>query len=343
MTSYDPNLNNNEGIFTGIDMFNTPPPPAPPAININVNTHIYNMPPPTGGSDMLEFESLGGLSDNEDSVDISNLVSLDSGGLDCCDEELFQSLFPFGDTPNLKDFTSATLPSCNNIFQPIAPPPSLITSACSSVSTSPVPFNHRTTQSAETSPVPFNQACPSAAASPLHFDRFCSSATTSPVPFGQYRSSQSLFVSPGQQRASLLRQHLQQPNMAHSHFVPIKEDDYDDDLGMQTPPQSTAVSPIISAGIKMENTEISEPLALTATTKPQPLASILTNKRLARNNLLSGEPRTKKQKQLAKGTPEYFQKRERNNVAVRRSRDKAKKKAQETQDKVLKLLLKHSY
>jgi len=259
----------------------------------------------------LDFQ---GLPDNEDSIDISSLASL--SGIEAGEEDdLFKSLFhiyPLDSELKKEDLIGGDkeLESCQQYLQ------STSTSTCSSAATSPVPFNC------------FNTP-------PLTPQRF--------------------------ENKSLLRQHLQfngkSSNMAQFSLM------QDNDIGHQryeaqrclnltqipnksNPNSNNGMSSQIKTDpevlssipdylpVKQESSiQPDTPLALT-TDRTKPLSSNLNmaNKRQSSNHVI--EPRNKKSKTIAKGTPEYIQKRERNNVAVRRSRDKAKRKALETQEKV---------
>jgi len=79
------------------------------------------------------------------------------------------------------------------------------------------------------------------------------------------------------------------------------------------------------------------PLALTTerVVNKKPLSN---NNNNMENNQLHEEMFNNKGKAILKNSQEYQMKRERNNIAVRRSRDKAKKKAADTQQKVITLV-----
>lgn len=87
-----------------------------------------------------------------------------------------------------------------------------------------------------------------------------------------------------------------------------------------SPPQSVIIRGTDSQTRSNSRTTIKEPV-------------VYTRGKPGRKPIAGGPVRNRK-RQPPKDTPEYFEKRARNNIAVRKSRDKAKIKQQETEDRV---------
>jgi len=292
--------------------------------------------------DCLTFSDFQGLDDNEDNIDLTNLIN-DSVG----DEDLFKifenspSLNFFSESPSLKPEPCNTplIPSNNDCYsshqqssfdsyreeqQFLSAPPSVCTSACSSAAPSPVPFLHTT---------PFHQTPPLTPPTDKSLLRqhLQINGPTPPAPVKTMSSTPYHPADATQPQQRYEAQHNMnmnlEMNMQHKNQTPTS-------IGGSAAAESTMAHGNFTPIKQEANVDMDMPLALTTDRTKQPLSSNLnmSNKRTAVSQ--SAEPRTKKSKTVTKGTPEYIQKRERNNVAVRRSRDKAKRKALETQEKV---------
>jgi len=269
-----------------------------------------------------------GLPDNEDSIDISNLLS------DDYEEDIFKTILSFSgsSSPDLKKEESENffigggydngIESCQQYLQ--SGPSSSYASVCSSAATSPIPFHH----TFETPPL-----TPTSEKSLLRQQLQINGPTASSMTSTQYSVMQEQSNMNRQQRYDT-RQNI---DLCLDLELPQHKTETTI-IGGSTLQRDAKVASGISSEympVKQEgNVDMDMPLALTTDRTKQPLSSNLnmSNKRSAVSQSI--EPRSKKSKAVAKGTPEYMLKRERNNVAVRRSRDKAKRKALETQEKV---------
>jgi len=188
-------------------------------------------------------------------------------------------------------------------------PSSTCTSACSSAATSPVPYNIYNTP--PVTPQPDRQRSPTFLA-------------LEPQPQQQMSNgnpNSNHFDGSGlANNDSYLRNRLMADPSLSDRTVTIKQEP--SDLLDQIPPTFTS----LSGEVKQQQQQRT---ALSLTTQ-------VKNEGRVKRSLQPGsdQPTTKKPRNPAKGTAEYQQKREKNNVAVRRSRDKAKQKAMETQHKV---------
>jgi len=268
--------------------------------------------------DLMEnnlFGNSNSLLDNEDSIDISGLISEPEFGQESSFLDLNNIESEFKEDPDL-----------NSLFGETFKQESEYTSYLpTQIKTEPY-FNPQVQNDFVTSSV-----CASA----------CSSAAPSPVPFHHYQTfhSPNSVVSQSSER-SLLRKHLQfnvrapaNPIMSNNQFnshpdaIELNGSNFDDHsvgLNLVTGKRTVKTEPHVNGNfepIKQEN-GYEGPL------------SLVRQKRQQQNHLDNDDTVAKKSKIAVKGSDEYKQKRERNNVAVRRSRDKAKKKAQETQNKV---------
>lgn len=188
-------------------------------------------------------------------------------------------------------------------------PSSTCTSACSSAATSPVPYNIYNTPPVTPQP-DRGQRSPTFLALEPQVPPMSNGAAG-----GQHFDAGSL--APGND--SYLRNRLTMDPTLSDRTVSIKQDP---ELLEQMPPTFTPMG----GDVKQQQRS---PLSLTTQVKNE-------GGRVKRSLQQPGgdEPSAKKPRNPAKGTAEYQQKREKNNVAVRRSRDKAKQKAMETQHKV---------
>jgi len=183
-------------------------------------------------------------------------------------------------------------------------PSSTCTSACSSAATSPVPYNIYNTP--PVTPQPDRQRSPT----------FLALEPSAMSGNNNHFDNNPLDAS----NDNYLRNRLMDPSL--SDRTVIKQDP---ELLEQMP---TFTSLKCEDPMKAHRT----PLSLTSQIKNE-------NNTRVKRSLQAGDdqPCNKKPRNPVKGTAEYQQKREKNNVAVRRSRDKAKMKAMETQKKVQQL------
>jgi len=290
------------------------------------------------------LEDFHGLADNEDSVDIANLInSTGSGNFENCEEDLFKSLFPIYSLDNdLKKEECENTPShsseylnpesCQQYLQ--SGPTSSCVSACSSATASPIPFQHPFQQTPPISP-------PCGEKSLLRQHLQINGTTDQPATT-MSSTQYSVMQEPPPPPVEMNRQRYEAQRSLNMNQMELQHHPQ-----QQHKTEANSMSSLVIksehkmvpdyAPIKQEGSvvDMDMPLALTTDRTKQPLSSNLnmSNKRPS-VSCQQEEPRSKKSKAIAKGTPEYIQKRERNNVAVRRSRDKAKRKALETQEKV---------
>lgn len=290
----------------------------------------------------LDFQ---GLADNEDSIDIGNLIVEGSENGD--ENDLFKTLFPessFHDTPEFKkeDITDYQIGGGHTGIYDKDPElidqylqseaSSLCVSACSSVANSPIPFQHPIFQTPPVTP-PVDEK----SLLRQHLQINVPHQTAQPPPSNMSTNQYSVQAEMDtiQQRYDNQQTH----GMGMGLDLQMTHTMQEPSTNQVQQQRSTAANnePQKVNYIKQESqqNDMDMPLALTIDRTKQPLSSNLnmSNKRSSVSQSDS-EPRNKKVKAVAKGTPEYIQKRERNNVAVRRSRDKAKRKALETQEKV---------
>lgn len=269
----------------------------------------------SGSEQTFDF---GDLYQNEESIDLSTYMTPQN--LDLCDDDLFQSLFPSGDL-NIKKEQKDPLDSEVEWFSS--------------------DYNDQS-------------ACSSAAPSPTQF-------YTPPVtPQNDHQANNpSQFLNPNTLNHQRLSQQLQQNSLSNismsaTHYTPIT-------AGDDTPKKIVPISPkkninnSLSSHIKVKT----EPDDLVPNSFDHNNNSTTTIKTLMPNMIM---PLYKQQTGLKRQVPdisedasldkikkprnnstkdtlshEYRLKRERNNVAVRKSRDKAKMKAVETAQKVSEL------
>ncbi|CAK8696221.1 CCAAT/enhancer-binding protein epsilon-like [Clavelina lepadiformis] len=254
---------------------------------------------------------LSDLCQNDESLDFSQYIS-NSGNLELCSDELFQNIFS-PESPSTKVVKGEELDQFDSEVESwycASEPTSACASACSSAAPSPVPFNYYNTP-----PVtPQSDRYRSISPSTLQFDGLNNTMAGRFAPIREEDPSNN-YVPVRQLPAEAAQ--LQEP-------VVIKQEP-----GIQQPMQP----PPYSLHVKKEQN---------ATLTSQQVVNIGSNEHSS-NSLKQAAKRSatthykgpnKKSKSIVKGTEEYMLKRERNNVAVRRSRDKAKMKAIETQKKV---------
>jgi len=271
------------------------------------------------GHDFTDFTD---LYQNEESLDLSNYMS--TGNLELCSDDLFQNLFP-PNSPVASDLKQEKLEQFDEELDSwytaaVSNPPSNCASACSSAAPSPVPFNYYNT------PPVTPQADKQRAASPHHLQVDGLTTTMSSSRFAAIRNEEAGNSNLAAQQAAL----SQQPIHIFGAAANIRPRLQKQEVDTQSKPRVPALV------VKEETPPPPLPVVVTA---PSPLPKqagtdeARSHKRPASEEN-SGSPSSKKSKQLVKGSMEYVQKRQRNNVAVRRSRDKAKQKALETQRKV---------
>lgn len=160
----------------------------------------------------------------------------------------------------------------------------------------------------------------------------CSSAVQSPVPFFSTPP-----VTPKSKFQETNQYQLQQEHMSRTQFTPIAISEGTPKGEMyQVAVKTEPVAPTQLSQYFYVNNEIdgnnNTSRSMPALIKPDPGNQKPNMKR----PMISGDEKVsvKRAKAVNKGTEEYRLKRERNNVAVRKSRDKAKQKSQETEHRV---------
>lgn len=269
------------------------------------------------------------LYQNEESFDLTTYMS--AGNLELCSDDLFENLFPpnspLGQDPKkepVNDFEE----ELENWYNPLqTEPQSNCASACSSAATSPVPFNYYNT------PPVTPQAEKHRAVSPHHlqFDGLTTPMSTSRFNNARGDDGKNNFSMPKQwgdesknnyplSKKLLLHTTDNQQPFTTGNVIAKPDPE------LMHPPHTTQ-----AIVVKEESQESPKPFVVVT----QPSNGLSTKTAQKRpNQSLASMINNKKSKPLVKGSIEYVQKRERNNVAVRRSRDKAKQKALETQHKV---------
>lgn len=240
---------------------------------------------------------------NEESFDLTTFMS-SSRNLELCNDDLFENLFPSNSPPppTLKkneDNEELDDPELECWYHPaMNDPMSACVSACSSTATSPVPQNYYNTPPVTPRAERYRTASPH----PLQSDNLTTPISTSLWP----------------DKSGAVNSHDTQ-----SHIVEVKKEYVDNwSYGFAKPESSSSVNEQSMSGAIYHVHEESAPVD-----SAEPHSS-------KRSQPESFQNSSKKTKLLEKGSTEYYEKRKRNNVAVRRSRDKAKKKAEETQKKV---------
>jgi len=252
---------------------------------------------------------------NEESFDLSNFMN-GGGNLELCSDDLFQNLFPANSPlngPDLKkdnfDYNDAEVESWYHDAS--GDPASACVSACSSAAPSPLTVNYYNT------PPVTPQAERQRSSSPHHlqFD-----GLTTPMSSSRFASLQA------DEGRNVPHQHQNELRLANENnmsIVAIKEEP-----DQEIPFRNTAQMPL-----KVELRGLSENISAGGSSNPTtPFGSVSEVPK--RSAPLDATVPSKKNKIPEKGTFEYIEKRKRNNIAVRRSRDKAKVRALETQKKV---------
>nr|XP_039256524.1 LOW QUALITY PROTEIN: uncharacterized protein LOC120333223 [Styela clava] len=255
------------------------------------------------------------LYQNEDSIDLTNYMT--SANLELCDDDLFQSLFPSGNDTVVK--SEKPDPYESELGDWWTEPGSAYSSACSSAAPSPVQFFN-------TPPV-----------TPLS-DKL--QQESSPETIRQQQLFNKIDSLNSQCRGQLTPITLcEDPGntIANETLVTIKNE-----------PDSTQLNRVyfIKTEKDQNNNDCQKSLApdlirvpsrdqLTGINYGETEEIYNTNGKRALTTDISKSPKpSKRAKNLPKDSEEYKVKRERNNVAVRKSRDKAKIKSMETQRKV---------
>lgn len=245
------------------------------------------------------------LYQNEESIDLSSY--LNTGNLELCDDDLFQSLFPSSEFEgNVKTERPDNYePELNDWW---TDPSSIYPSACSSAAQSPVQFFN-------TPPVTPKSDCHTISPETIH-------------PVRQDRQAQ-FSMSRTQLTPMIVME--DQSNIVNNvganevSQVSIKSDP--DTINM-------AGMYYLQPEDELNGGGASTKALLPALVKARPAD---LNSKKQQNDCESESGLVKRFKPVSKGSDEYKMKRERNNIAVRKSRDKAKQKSIETQKKVSEL------
>lgn len=246
------------------------------------------------------------LYQNEESIDLS--CYLNTGNLELCDDDLFQSLFPSTELENnVKTEKQDTFePELNDWW---TDPSSIYPPACSSAAQSPVQFFN-------TPPVTPKSDCHTISPETIHpvrQDRQAqfSMSRTQLTPMILMEEQSNIVNNVGANEVSQVSIKSDPDTINMNGMYYIKAEDDLNHSGAST----TALLP-----------------ALVKARHPTDPNEYL--KRQIDCNAESESGPAKRSKPISKGTNEYKMKRERNNIAVRKSRDKAKIKSIETQKKV---------
>uniref|UniRef100_H2YC00 BZIP domain-containing protein n=1 Tax=Ciona savignyi TaxID=51511 RepID=H2YC00_CIOSA len=273
--------------------------------NPNLNSGATGHKACMSADNILDFTD---LYQNEESFDLSCYMT-NSPNLELCNDDLFENLFP-PSSPGLpadlkkekvnEDFEEELE---NWYYTAASEPPSNCASACSSTAPSPVPYSfYNTPPVTPQRPQSPHQLQIDGLAAPMTSKRLAAIITD------DHQSRQVV----AQQRQ--LQQTIPPLNEAsvQMSMIPIKHEREDLDQLYLNEPKLASIKEEVNPD------HITQPGSEKTMKRPAPI----------------DYSSSKKNKMLVKGTKEYVMKRERNNVAVRRSRDKAKRKAVETQAKV---------
>ena len=264
--------------------------------------------------------------ENEESFDLSTFIS-SNRNLELCNDELFEALFPPNSpatTDIKKDKTDKEVEHWSN-QAPLASHP---TSACSSTTTSPAMQNYYNTP-----PVTPRTELHRSSPHHLQYDGLTVPMASSRLALLNSSNHQTLMQlgAPSSSAAlkssqPLVKQEPNDPSTSHLAFAVSRNQAVPGPSLFQNERNSIIQNdgqPSLGHGSKILNHS--------SITSNNQESSALVTKRTQDSPF----PVTaKKSKPTLKGSDEYFEKRKRNNVAVRRSRDKAKKKALETQNRV---------
>lgn len=256
------------------------------------------------------------LYQNEDSIDLTNYMT--SANLELCDDELFQSLFPTGNDTVVK--SEKPDPFEAELGDWWTDPGSAYSSACSSAAPSPVQFFNTppvTPQSEklqESSPETIRQQ------QLFQQDRLSqfSMSRTQLTPMTISEEPSGTITN----ETVTIKNEPDTPHMNRVYFIKTEQDQNNNGCHKSLLPELIKVAPNESLhygeheGIYTTNANGKRPITTDISKTPKP---------------------AKRSKNLPKDSEEYKVKRERNNIAVRKSRDKAKIKSMETQHKVAEL------
>lgn len=258
------------------------------------------------------------LYQNEESIDISKYMT--SANLELCDDDLFQSLFPT-DAEVVKSEKPDPFESELDWW---AEPGSAYSSACSSAAQSPVQFF--TTPPVTPKPDRVNPAPPELLRQQLQQDRLSqiSMSRTQLTPFTISEESPNL--TPFVNEKVTVKNEPDEPQGTNLGVYYLKnEQDVNNNMSTTTGVK-TIICEIPAGNLQNGVKDFHQ--------QSPKLQQML--KRPAGDDDGSKQG-MKRSKLLNKDSEEYKMKRERNNVAVRKSRDKAKQKSLETQNKVTEL------
>lgn len=246
------------------------------------------------------------LYQNEESIDLSSY--LNTGNLELCDDDLFTSLFPSTELDNnIKTEKPDYEPELNDWW---TDPSSIYPPACSSAAQSPVQFFN-------TPPVTPKSDCHTISPETIHpvrQDRQAqfSMSRTQLSPMIIMEEQSNIVNNIGANEVSQVSIKSDPDTLSMNGMYYIKSED---DLNCS----GTSTNSLLPALVKARPIDLNE----------------YPKKRQANCEDESGP--AKRSKPISKESDEYKMKRERNNVAVRKSRDKAKIKSIETQKKVSEL------
>ena len=305
---------------------------------------------------------LPGWCQNEESVDLANFMS-SSHNLELCEDELFEVLFP----PNSPNTSASHVDKTDKEVEKWSHHSHADTtaSACSSTTTSPVQqtYYHTPPVTPRTEPL--------RVASPHHLQFESLTASMSSTGLASLRSSDARLSK----QVSTSNFHVTNKNPTsnvHSINQALDSKHYSSNLAPTTSLLPNR-DPVLNSQLPNQNSFVSEtfskfdphtrvkqevdrrsfvPFAVSTNFSP-PHSRADANPRIPTDQTASSAQESgaagkrsrvspyqldvKKSKFPDKGSAEYFEKRKRNNVAVRRSRDKAKLKAMETQRRVSEL------
>jgi len=266
---------------------------------------------------------------NEESFDLSSFIS-NNRNLELCNDELFETLFP-PNSPAASDFNKDKTDKEVEHWSNHAPSGSHPASACSSTATSPALQNYYNTP-------PVTPRTDLLRTSPHHLQQEGLTMPMSATRLAMLNSSN--------------HQGLKQPNRGasvHPNQAVVKQEPIEEQASSHVPftigRSQMVSSPSLfqkankAVGFNSSSTQSSlrqsNDIAVSSPSPNNCQETSLVG--MKRTQELDYPSNSKKTKPLVKGSDEYLEKRKRNNVAVRRSRDKAKMKALETQNRVTEL------
>ena len=260
---------------------------------------------------------------NEESFDLSNFIS-NNRNLELCNDDLFETLFPPNSPPASdmnKDKTDKEVEHWSNH----GPSGSHPASACSSTATSPALQNYYNTP-------PVTPRTDLLRTSPHHLQHEGLTMPMAASRLALLNSSNHQASKQSNYGASALNQAMvkQEPIEQNSSHIPFAVTRTQADPGPSLFHKTNKVT-VNSASAHSDlghGSSVGDASAISGNGEDRSIVGI------KRTQELGYPSNSKKTKLIVKGTEEYMEKRKRNNVAVRRSRDKAKMKALETQNRV---------